>query len=256
MTTFLAADSLCEILIGNGAARMVNTTLSATEREVGEDLVKAALILQACLFISFITLAAMFEWRCSKAGVLRKNIRNVLAVLYVSCIIITIRCAYRIAEFFLGYTGYIYTHEYFFWIFEASIMFVNTALLNVFHPGRYLPRSNKVFLSKDGQTELRGMGWEDKRPFIVTVFDPFDLYGLCSGRDNTTKFWELTPEELDALNAQKDAEKARKAALPRSIAEKMVDPFHWFGSNGHIIKASKRHGEKMDGRKEKNDVNV
>jgi len=256
MTTFLAADSLCEILIGNGAARMVNTSLSPTERLVGEDLVKAALILQACLFISFISLAAIFERRVYKAQVLTKNIKSVLAVMYVSCVIITIRCAYRIVEFFLGYSGYIYTHEYFFWIFEATIMFINTAMLNIFHPGRYLPRSNKVFLSQDGHTELRGLGWADKRHWIISVFDPFDLYGLYTGRDSSTKFWELSREELDALHAERDAEKARKAALPRPFAERIVDPFHLFGPTGKIVKASKRYGDKMDSKQQKNNVNV
>lgn len=244
LTTFLAADSLCEILIGQGASRMVNTQLSATQRQVGEDLVKAALILQACLFMCFVVLAAVFMLRARRAGVLKKNLRTVLTVMYISCTIITARCIYRIAEFFEGYTGHVYTHEVFFWVFEASIMFVNTAMLNIWHPGRYLPLSNKVFLAKDGVTEMRGPGWTDKRPFSVTLFDPFDIYGLCTGRDNATKFWEMSPEELAAMNAKAQEEKARKLAKSRSVAAKIFDPFHLFGSNGWIVKSSERFEKK------------
>jgi len=221
LTTFLAADGICEALIGNGASRMANANLTSSQRAVGEDIVKAALILQACLFMLFVLLAIVFQRRASKAGVLKPNIRTVLTVMYISCTIITIRCIYRIIEFFLGYTGYIYTHEPFFWVFEASIMLINTGMLNIWHPGRYLPQSNKVFLSKDGQTELLGPGWSDNRPFIITFFDPFDLYGLFAGRDNVTKFWELSPEELAAMNAKVKEEKARKAARPGFIFQKL-----------------------------------
>ncbi len=210
LTTFLAADGICETLIGNGASRMANANLTSDQRAVGEDIVKAALIMQACLFMLFVLLAIVFQRRASRSGVLKQNIRTVLIVMYVSSTIVTIRCIYRVIEFFLGYTGYVYTHEPFFWVFEASIMFVNTAMLNIWHPGRYLPQSNKVFLSKDGETELLGPGWSDKRPFIVTFFDPFDLYGLFTGRDNATKFWELSPEELAAMDAKAKGDKAER----------------------------------------------
>ena len=100
-------------------------------------------------------------------------------------------------------------------------MFVNTAMLNIWHPGRYFPQSNKVFLSKDGQAELVGPGWNDNRPFIVTFFDPFDLYGLFTGRDNATKFWELSPEELEAMNEKAKEEKARKAERRRPMLAKV-----------------------------------
>lgn len=59
----------------------------------------------------------------------------------------------------------------------------------------FLPHSNRTFLSKDGVTELEGPGWVDKRPFLATVFDPFDLVGLIMGRDKTTKFWETEQEQ-------------------------------------------------------------
>jgi len=238
LTTFLAADSICEILIGNGVSRMVNTTLSQNERTIGEDMVKAALIMQVCLFILFVLLAVVFQRRACKAGVLKPNLRTVLNVLYISSTIITARCIYRIVEFFQGYTGYVYTHEPFFWVFEASIMFVNTAMLNIWHPGRYLPQSNKVFLSRDGQTELQGPGWSDDRPFIITFFDPFDLYGLFTGRDSATRFWELSPEELAAMNARAKEEKARKVKKGRPMLAKVFDPLHIFGSNGGIAKLS------------------
>jgi hypothetical protein len=234
LTTFLAADGLCEILIIQGAQRMVNTRLSAVEQKVGGDLVKAALIMQAMLFAIFILLGAIFHHRSSKARVLTKGLRSVLIVMYISSLIITARCIYRIVEFFEGYQGEVFTHETYFWVFEASIMFANTAMLNIWHPGRHLPRSNKVFLAQDGVTEMRGPGWEDSRPWLVTLMDPFDVVGLCTGRDKKTRFWELPPAELEALVSEQQRKKIEARNKPRKSWEKLMDPLHIFGPGGRI----------------------
>lgn len=61
---------------------------------------------------------------------------------------------------------------------------------NVRHPMEFLPNDNKIYLSKDGHTELEGPGWQDRRPFLVTLFDPFDIAGLFKGRDKASMFWE------------------------------------------------------------------
>lgn len=74
-------------------------------------MVKAGLILQACLLKSFIILQTIFQVRARQRGILSKNLKVALIALYVSCTILTARCIYRILEFFLGYSGYISTHK-------------------------------------------------------------------------------------------------------------------------------------------------
>lgn len=69
-------------------------------------------------------------------------------------------------------------------------MGANTLLLNFRHPAMYLPRSNKIYLAEDGVTEIMGPGFEDKRNFLLTIFDPFDLVGLFKGRDKKERYWE------------------------------------------------------------------
>lgn len=59
---------------------------------------------------------------------------------------------------------------------------------------RYLPRDNKIYLAQDGVTEIQGPGYEDKRLFIVTIFDPFDFVGMCRGRNMEKRFWETHQE--------------------------------------------------------------
>jgi hypothetical protein len=69
-------------------------------------------------------------------------------------------------------------------------MVINSYLMNVYPPGKYLPANYKIYLAMDGKTELEGPGAADKRPFLLTLFDPFDVAGLVKGTDAKTRFWE------------------------------------------------------------------
>ena len=228
-TTFVGLDAVCEILIGQGAWRMANSSMTEKQRQLGADLVTASLCLQAALFGAFGVLAAQFHRRASRAKVLSRDLRVVLYVLYTSAAIVTVRCVYRLVEYIMGWDSAIYQNEVYFWVFEAVIMFVNTVLLNVFHPGKRLPRSNSVFLDRDGVTERRGPGWDDDRPWIVTVFDPFDVWGILNKRDQKTQFWDMSDEELARLRAEKKANK-------RGVIAGFLDPFHLWGERGYVAK--------------------
>ena len=228
-TTFVGLDGVCEILIGQGAWRMANSSMTASQRKVGEHLVTASLSLQAALFGAFGVLAAHFNVRARKANVLSRRIQTVLNVLYVSATIITIRCIYRLVEYVAGWESTVYRNEAFFWVFEASIMLVNTVMLNVWFPGRRLPRSNRVFLARDGVTERRGPGWADNRPWVLTLFDPFDVVGLAMGRDKKTQFWDMTDEQLAQLEHEQKTNK-------RSVLASLVDPLHLWGRRGYFGK--------------------
>jgi len=60
-------------------------------------------------------------------------------------------------------------------------MYLNVLILNIFHPGRFLPRSDTLYLDAKGQevesANDRG-GWDDDRPWYITLFDPFNIQGL------------------------------------------------------------------------------
>lgn len=233
-TTFVGLDAVCEILIGQGAWRMANSTMTAKQRRLGANLVTASLSLQAALFGAFGLLAAQFQYRASKAKVLSKDLRVVLYVLYVSATIVTARCLYRLVEYIEGWDSTVYKNEVFFWIFDAAIMLINTALLNLYHPGKRLPRSNSVFLDRDGVTERRGPGWADDRPWIITMFDPVDIWGMINGRDKKTQFWDMSDEELERLRAEAKANK-------RGFLAAFLDPFRLWGERGYIGKHLKKN---------------
>lgn len=162
---------------------------------MGRDLLKAALMIQLAVITTFILLAIYFHRRCYKARLLPQNLKAILYTLYCSSALIMIRTIYRTVEYFSisqinvtpGFNPMsispIIRYEWFFWVFEALLMLTNSALLNARHPAKYLPRSNKVYLAEDGVTEIEGPGYEDRRFFLLTIFDPFDLIGLIKGRD-------------------------------------------------------------------------
>ena len=207
LTTFGAISGIVEALNGNGASYSSNANLPESKRTMGRDLLKAALIIQLAVITSFILLAIYFHRRCYKARILPQNLKAILYTLYCSSALIMIRTIYRTVEYFSiiqinvtpGFNPMsispIIRYEWFFWVFEALLMLTNSVLLNARHPAKYLPRSNKVYLAEDGVTEIEGPGYEDRRFFLLTIFDPFDLIGLIKGRDKE-KYWERRSEPI------------------------------------------------------------
>ncbi|KAL1680741.1 RTA1 like protein-domain-containing protein [Schizophyllum commune] len=200
VTTFLGIDAAIGALTGTGASYVANSTLPESQQKLGQNLLKAALLLQIASMTLYVGIAARYHYRCRRTGVLSANLRKVLVVLYCSCTLITARTIYRTVEYFAvasistttadpGNISPVVCHEWYFWVFEATFMFGNTVLLNVFYPSRYLPKNNKIYLSEDGQTEIEGPGYEDKRHFLLTLFDPFDIIGLFRKKD--VKYWEM-----------------------------------------------------------------
>ena len=196
VSTFIGADTIVEVLTATGAARIADSKDPHTV-STGLSLIKASIVLQLVLFLCFVAIQAVFHSRCVRQNVLSPNIRSMLYLLYFSNGLIGIRNIYRVVDVFLGGTGssaYTETHEVFLYIFDALPMLVNSLMLNLIYPASLLPRSNKIYLSQDGHTVRQGPGWQDQRPFFVTVLDPFDLMGLVTGRDQKTKFWENEQE--------------------------------------------------------------
>lgn len=200
VTTFVGIGAIVESLTANGAVRITNNKLSKAQQNVGHTLIKASLILQLVIMILFVSLAAKFQKNCLREGITSKKLHTPLYVLYTSCVLITCRTIYRTVEYFaaanlstrtvtnLDQLSPLIKVEAYFYCFEAMFMLANTALLNGFYPAKYLPRSTKIYLNKDG-VEIEGPGYKDNRHFLVTLFDPFDIVGLVRGRDRETRFW-------------------------------------------------------------------
>lgn len=206
LTTFAAISMIVEALNGNGAAYTANQSLSEDKRNTGKALLKAALLMQIVIVVLFISLAVTFQLKCRRNGISSSKLNSCLTTLYISTTIITVRTIYRVVEYFsiasLDFSQFskpgfdpttlspLIRYEWFFYVFEASLMLANSVLLNARHPRRYLPKSTKVYLAKDGVTEIMGPGYKQDRNFFATLVDPFDVYGMLKGRDKETRFWD------------------------------------------------------------------
>jgi hypothetical protein len=202
LTTFAAISAVVEALSGNGASLSSNQSAPQQTQDTGHALLKAALLMQIFVIVAFMTLAGVFHVRCKRAGIQSAKLYGPLTTLYISTGLVTVRTIYRIVEYFsiaeLHYgpgldpmsLSPLIRYEWFFYVFEATLMLCNTVLWNVRHPRRYLPASTKIYLDKDNVTEITGPGYKDSRNFLATLFDPFDIYGLIKGRDRETAFWD------------------------------------------------------------------
>ncbi|KAI1340677.1 RTA1 like protein-domain-containing protein [Xylariaceae sp. FL0016] len=203
LTTFAAISTIIEALNGIGASYIANRSLPQDTQEVGQSLLKAALLMQLIVVSLFVILAVTFHARCRKNGIHHVKVDQSLLTLYISSAIIVVRCIYRTVEFFDLYSvdydapdfdpttlSAIIRYEWLFYVFEASLMLCNSVLLNVRHPRRWLPKSTKVYLARDKVTEIVGPGYKEDRNFVVTLLDPFDIYGMIKHKDQTTRFWD------------------------------------------------------------------
>ncbi|KXS97289.1 hypothetical protein AC578_4587 [Pseudocercospora eumusae] len=200
-STFIFLSTVVETLTANGAANSVGDGRTESQYRTGHNLLKSALILQCFVEALFMSLVATVEYRCRKAKSFPRPVRTVCYILYTTSGMILVRCIVRTIEGFEAascdphsdnpYCGPVSRNEWFLWVFEISNITLFVLLLSIFHPGRFLPGSSKVFLDPhDGKTERLGPGFgkADKRPFLITIID---FYAMATGKGmELDKFWE------------------------------------------------------------------
>jgi hypothetical protein len=168
-----------EFLNGLGVALAANPASSATQQHIGKYLIIAAISLQLIMIITFAILAGLFHRRCARSNILPRAVAAPLYTLYTSMALIFVRCLYRLVE----HTGNttvrlgdaealralspLLREEWYFYVFEATLMLVNSVIWNVWNPGRYL-RAN-VRLAEDGKTEVAMEEKVDPRSLLARV---------------------------------------------------------------------------------------
>jgi hypothetical protein len=197
LTTFGFLSSLVEAFNAIGVTYIANKALPQRYIDVGHIMMKMSLILQVVVIACFVVLAGIFHYRCRRAGITTKKVWGPLVTLYVSMGLIFVRTIYRMVEHFdiagvkpgsdpMQLTPLI-RYEWFFWVFEGSLMLVNQVMWNVRHPRRYLPQDYRLYLAQDGVTELQGPRWKDKRGFLMSLIDPFGLIDIGKKQE---PYWE------------------------------------------------------------------
>ncbi|KAL8769858.1 MAG: hypothetical protein Q9209_004296 [Squamulea sp. 1 TL-2023] len=200
ISTFLGLDAIIGVITANGGAKIANPDATPSEIRDGKALIRASIVLQLVSFFLFVALQGLIHRRCILHGLVdtkptpeankqSRRLRSILYLMYISSAIISCRHVFRVVEVFQGSEGYLATHEWPLYVFDGAFMFANMLMMNTWNPMRYLPKYNQIYLSKDGVTERWGPGWTDKRSFIVTLVDRFDVAGLIMKKDKY-KFWD------------------------------------------------------------------
>lgn len=204
LTTFLLLSAAVESLTAAGASTVATNIRDPDKLANGLNLIKAGLLLQAILELCFCSLVILLEYRCRKSGNFTIRVSSVCYVLYITSIMMLVRCIFRTVQGFQEsdcdyitnpHCSTIDRHEWFLWVFEVANITVFVAALAVFHPGRFLPRDHRIYLDPNEiGIERIGPGFAKAtdRKWFVTLLDPFDLAGKASGKagDRVDRFWE------------------------------------------------------------------
>ncbi|KAL8409826.1 hypothetical protein RB594_008058 [Gaeumannomyces avenae] len=222
LSSFLILSFVVEILNALGVMQSIAGAIlqdrdpkdAAARVSAGSAMMKASLVLQLSFALLLVGLGAVFQRRCCRRGIRAPRVDRPLLGVYLSMLLVTARTAYRTAEHFafdnLTVAGPgrdpasvppVVRFEWYFYVFEAAFLFLAVAVFVVLHPRRWLPPNKTTYLAQDGETELEGPGCNDKRPFIVTLCDPFNLAGLLGrtprGADGDDRpFWESNGYEF------------------------------------------------------------
>ncbi|TVY31151.1 Protein RTM1 [Lachnellula hyalina] len=218
---FVYLGALVEALTGAGAGKLAKSTPGTKKYINGGTLIAISLVLQGVIECAFVSLVALIHYRCARAQMLPRNITVICITLYGTSALVLLRCVFRAIEAFTTYThscsggscGSIVMNEWYLYAFEAAPMVLYTLWLNLFHPGRFLPRNYKRYLDIDGRTERIGPGWIDERPMLLTVADPFNWQNDARGGQ---KYW-TSPEKYTVCE---DGSFALGSASNTSAAEK------------------------------------
>ncbi|KAL2127526.1 hypothetical protein VTI74DRAFT_10583 [Chaetomium olivicolor] len=141
---FVILDVISFLVQASGSGVASSTEWVGSTADVGVNILIAGLVLQAVAFGFFMCMFSRFHYLATKRGLADVEApagwQRVVVAVYVSSILILIRCLYRVAEFAEGVEGYAFRHEWLFWVFESAPMLIAIGIFCAIHPSAYLGR--------------------------------------------------------------------------------------------------------------------
>jgi hypothetical protein len=133
---FVSGDTTAFLLqLAGGGMQSIDSM-----RSIGQKILVVGLVVQLLFFGFFLYVSVAFQIRLRKAGLnmIGGPWRRLLHILFLVSALVIGRCVFRIVEYVGGTDGYIYSHEYFMYIFDAIPMFFVQAIFHFSHPGKIL----------------------------------------------------------------------------------------------------------------------
>ncbi|KAG8625770.1 hypothetical protein KVT40_006171 [Elsinoe batatas] len=151
LALFGGVMAVVELLNSLGVSQAVNASSTKRTRELGKNLTIVAVALQVAVILCFVIISGVFHHRCRRAGVRSKAVKLLVRVMYASMSLILLRTTYRLVEYAtqeeveideletLRALPAIQRDEWGFYVFDATLMLVNSYLWNIWMPGKFLP---------------------------------------------------------------------------------------------------------------------
>jgi hypothetical protein len=162
---FVVGDVISFCLQAAGGGIMASGTLQALEN--GEHVTIGGLVVQIIFFGFFVIVSITLHVRMTRMATSRSMLaqnpwkRHVFA-LYGGSALILVRSIFRLAEYAQGNDGYLISHEWFLYIFDACLMLGTMILFAWFHPSEV-----QAMLNKSGGNMVRhGYKIEQAIPII------------------------------------------------------------------------------------------
>jgi hypothetical protein len=127
---------------------------------IGEKIIVTGLFIQILFFGMFLISAVVFHYRINLVPTAlssstdipwRQHIRN----LYLTSGIILVRSVFRVVEYLIGNSGWILSHEYMLYTFDAILMLSVVVIFLWRHPGKlFLDRGKRLNQSSGAEFDL------------------------------------------------------------------------------------------------------
>ncbi|KAB8202894.1 RTA1 like protein-domain-containing protein [Aspergillus parasiticus] len=133
---FVLGDVLSFVIQGSAAGLMA----TGSNAEMGKNIVIVGLLVQVIMFGLFIVTSIVFQRRMHQhptAQAFDQAIpwKSHLHTLYAVSVLIMVRSIFRVIEYAMGQDGYLLSHEWPMYVFDALLMFAVMVIWGVWYPG-------------------------------------------------------------------------------------------------------------------------
>ncbi|RGP63484.1 hypothetical protein FLONG3_9871 [Fusarium longipes] len=137
---FVTCDVIAFLIQGSGSGVASSDNWQGEMERIGVKILIAGLAFQVFAFSLFLCVFRRFHVLAGRTAVdnAPKGWQKVVLSVYISSILIMIRCIFRVVEFAGGRNSYAFNHEWLFWVFESLPMIGAIGIFCIYHPSRYL----------------------------------------------------------------------------------------------------------------------
>ncbi|KID78000.1 uncharacterized protein G6M90_00g037950 [Metarhizium brunneum] len=162
---FVVCDVVSFLIQGSGSGIASSDNWQGEKEKIGRYVLIGGLSFQLVAFGLFLCVFRRFHVLANRMArpEAPTGWQQVVLSVYISSVLIMVRCIYRVCEFAEGMNGYAFRTEWLFWVFETLPMIGAIGIFVIYHPGRFLGQDGAAQPKEsrsDESMELAGKrGW-------------------------------------------------------------------------------------------------